>query len=311
MNQHVKRVLVTGAGGFIGSHLCKTLLEKGYAVVGLHLEEKDSIIHLKNHEKFSAVQGDITNTAQIQNIFKTHRPQGVFHTAAKLPGESERDPDDFFDINAKGTLNILEACRKYGVRDIVYSSTMSVYGKEMKYLPVDEKHPTSPYDFYSLSKLQGEEACHLYSQVFGLNAIILRYSGVYGLGKTIGAVPTFFRKALKNEVLEVLGNTSWDIVHVQDVVEANILAFEKAKVMHDTLINIGSGEEIGTRELADMVVALTHSASTIQSLHSSVFTFRFFYDIQRAKELLDFTPKTIVKGLKKYYQELQKYNSSK
>ena len=237
-------------------------------------------------------------------------PQGVFHSAALLSGRAEQTPQDFFHVNVIGTLNVLEVCRTYGVRDIVYSSTMGVYGREMKYLPVDEKHPTAPYDFYSLSKLQGEEVCRLYNQAFNLNAIILRYSGVYGLRKPVGAVVTFFQKALDHEMLEISEGISWDIVHVWDVVEANIRAYENAENLRSAVFNIGSGEEISTGRLVEKIVALTRSQSVIQEKHSPSPSFRLYYDISLAKKLLDFTPRTIEQGLETYLEELQKQCAS-
>lgn len=294
-----KKVLVTGAAGFIGSHISETLLSRGYEVVGLYVDIEPRI----KQEGFYAVRADITNGQEVKDAFAVHRPEAVFHTAAKLP-EGEQEPSQLFDVNVKGTLNILEACLRYGVEDVVYSSSMSVYGNEACFLPVDEKHPTAPYDHYSLSKLQGEEACEVYVQRHNLNIVILRYAGVYGPGRNNGVVFTFLQQALKNKTIEIHENTSWDIVYVKDVALANALALEKARLLRGEIINIGSGEEISVQRLAEEVVELAHSKSQIQFRGSSSLARRFFYDISKMKKTLNFAPRSPHEGLREYLKEI-------
>lgn len=276
------KVLITGANGFIGSSLVGQLKSEGYEVVEF--------------------KGDITVKEQVEDFFQAHPVEGIFHVAALLPGKELR-PADFLDVNVKGTLHILEACLRHGIKKIVYSSSMSVYGHSIQYLPVDEKHPTSPYDFYSLSKLQGEEVCRLYARNHGLHIAILRYSGVYGPRKKDGAVATFFQKASENKSLEITGDTRWDIVYVKDVARANLLAMQKLDSVREMIVNIGSGEETSVRSLAEKIVQITGSKSSIQTKESEGNEFRFVYDMKTAKELLNFTPLGVEEGLRAYYDD--------
>lgn len=273
-----KKVLVTGANGFIGSNLCKSLTQGGYHVVDLG-------------------KTDIRDFKEISKILKKHKPYGVFHMAAILPSGENRV---FFDVNVKGTFNLLEACRLSGVRKFIYSSSMSVYGKDIKYLPVDEKHPINPYDFYSLTKFLGEELVKLYN----FDSVILRYSGVYGPGKEQGAVANFIRNAKLNKPLKILNNISWDIIYVKDVVEANIKAFEKADKLRFEIINIGSGKEINIKDLAEKIIEITGSKSKIISNKTSP-CLHFYFNINKAKKLLNFKPQSYDTSLKANIAEIE------
>lgn len=267
-----KRILVTGAKGFIGSGLCGALREKGYEVVGIDKED-----------------ADIADFENVLKIFKKEKPEAVFHTAAVLPDRKNKF-SLFFRVNVLGTLNILEACRLAGVKNFVYSSSMSVYGKDIKYLPVDEKHPTNPSDFYGLSKKMGEELVEFYAKQKRLSAIILRYSGVFGPGKKQGAVANFVENAALNKPLKIIENISWDIVYVGDIIKASIKALEIANGRRFEIINIGSGKEIDVKALAEKIIKITGSKSKIIMPNKSLPCFRFYFNINKAKRLLKFKP---------------------
>ena len=264
-----KKVLVTGADGFIGSYLYDALDKKGYNVVDLG-------------------KVDIRDFKKILRIFKKEKPYAVFHLAALLPpGENKT----LFDVNVKGTFNLVEACRLQRVKRFIYSSSMNVYG-DAKYLPVDEKHPINPYDFYGLSKWLGEELVKFYTKQYDLTGVVLRYSGVYGLGKDQGAVANFIKNAKLNKPLRILNNINWDIIYVKDVVEANIKAFEKLNKIKFEVINIGTGKEINIKDLAEKIIKITESKSKIifnKNKKSSV-PWHFYFNINKAKRLLKFKP---------------------
>lgn len=301
-----KVVLVTGATGFIGSHLCDALLEKGYKVVGLAHGDEERIKHLKKNKAFKIVRGDITDFKKIFKIFKKYKFTGIFHTAGVIPlGREPENPFPFFEVNVKGTLNLLEACRLLNIKKFIYSSSMSVYGEEIKYLPVDEKHPVNPSNFYGLSKWQGEEFSKLYARNYDLNVITLRYVGVYGPRREEGVVATFAKNAISNKPLKILSDTSWDIIHVRDVVKANIRAFEKAAELKKEVINIGSGEEINVKDLAKRIIEISGSKSKLKFNKVLPF-FRFYFNINKAKKLLGFKPLSPAKGLTQYIQEIKK-----
>lgn len=277
-NSKKKKVLVTGANGFIGFHLCKSLAQEGYHVVDLG-------------------KTDIRDFKEILRALKKHKPYGVFHLAALLPPGTN---SAFFDVNVKGTFNLLEACRLCNVKKFIYSSSMNVYGKDIKYLPVDEKHPINPYNFYGLTKFLGEELVKLYN----FDSVILRYSGVYGPGKEQGAVANFIRNAKLNKPLKILNNINWDIVYIKDVVQANIRAFEKADKIKFEIINIGAGKEINIRDLAEKIIRITGSKSKIISNKTSP-CFRFYFNINKANKLLNFKPQSYDTSLKANIAEIE------
>lgn len=306
MKSPEKKVLVTGATGFIGSHLCDALIERGYRVIGLSYGDEKNIEHLKKNRKFKIVRGDITDFKEVSKILKNYKPEGIFHTAGVIPlGRKLANPFSFFEVNVKGTLNLLEACRLENIKRFIYSSSMSVYGEEIKYLPVDEKHPINPSNFYGLSKWQGEEFSTLYARKYNLKVIILRYVGVYGPRREEGVVATFTKNALSNKPLKILSNTSWDIIYVKDVVRANIRAFEKANKLKFQAINIGSGKAINIKDLAKRIIKITGSKSKIKFNKVLPF-FRFYFKVAKAKKLLGFKPLPPDKGLFQYIQEIKK-----
>ena len=290
MSNLKKKVLVIGANGFIGSHLCDALNKKGYQVIGLYY----------NSGKRNT---DIRDFKSILKILKKHKPEAVFHTAAVLPGRKD-NPFLFFEVNTKGTFNLLEACRLQGVKKFIYSSTMSVYGKDIEYLPIDEKHPTNVSDFYGLTKFLGEELVRFYAKNHNLNAIVLRYSGVYGPGKEQGAVANFIRNAKQNKPLKISNNICWDIIYIKDVVEANIKALEKADKLKFEIINIGSGKEININNLAEKIIKITGSKSNIV-FNKSLPCFHFYFNINKAKKLLKFKPCSYDTSLKANITEIE------
>jgi UDP-glucose 4-epimerase len=297
-------ILVTGATGFIGSHLCRKLVETGHQVVGLsRFRRIDKVRALLPHKEFQLEMGDIRDTEMLHNIIKTRRIKTIFHLAAQLPDDSAHD-DRFlcFDTNARGTLNILDAAHANGVEEFIYASTMSVYSEPPRYLPVDENHPIEPSTTYGVAKLVGELCCNLYSTA--MNIVVLRYSGAYGPGeKESNAIPTFIKQALSSRQITIYGDGTQtsDFVHVDDIVQGTLLAWKKSK---PGVYNIGSGQEISVRELAERIIRLTNSKSEV------VFTdrdcerpFRFCLDIAKARKILGYSPRPLDEGLHMYLKE--------
>lgn len=295
-------VLVTGATGFVGSHLCKSLMESGLMVYGTYLNGKP----VRKHKNFKAVKLDITDEESVMKSVKNIKPVAIFHTAAYLPNPNTT-AESFFSNNVKGTFNLLEACRVSNVSTFIQSSSMSVYGTDISYLPVDEKHPLNTYDFYSLSKKLSDDLCLFYAKNHNLNAVVLRYSGVFGPGKESGAVYSFFKNALVEKPLTIGTNINWDIVDVEDVVRANFISFKKADKLRGQMINIGSGKEINILDLAKKIIKLTKSKSKIEI--ATLFKkkpYRFYYNIGKARRLLGFKPGNLDASLKNYMKFLQK-----
>jgi len=297
-------VLVTGATGFIGSHLCKELIQKGHQVFALSRSGRtDNVAPLLPYPEFHLQTGDVRDNDMMHNIVKHHRIKAVFHLAARLPRDSDFDnPFLCFDTNARGTLSVLNAAYLNNVDKLVYASTMSVYAEPPQYLPVDESHPAQPSTIYSSAKLTGEFYCNLYSRA--VHTVVLRYSGAYGQGeRESNAIPTFINQALNDRPLTIDGDGTQtsDFVHIDDVVQGTILAWESNKA---GVYNIGSGEETSVGELAQLFIKLTNSRSeVVPAKRDAERPFRFFLDITRAKKDLGYSPRPLNEGLSTYLKE--------
>jgi len=300
-------ILITGATGFIGSHLCKALTRKGYNVFGISLSKENQRINkLLKEKNFHLQKGDILQIEPIEKIIRDNNIKVIFHLAARLPGDDDLDnPSLISDVNIKGTLNLLKSAYLNGVDKFIYVSTMSVYSEPPEYLPVDENHPTKPSTIYGISKLAGELYCGAYSEKMKIT--VLRYGGVYGIGQDEHyAAYRFVNQALNNEPIMIYGDGSQtsDFTYIEDLIQGTVLAMEKNST---GIYNIGSGEETSIRKLAEEIINLTKSDSKI------IFTdkktnrpFRFFLNIEKARKRFGYSPSSFEKGLSRYIFEFNK-----
>ena len=146
------KIIITGASGFVGSHLCERLVKLGHNVVGIAGKNRRDSRYLEKSKNFRLIKCDITNTKKIYKVFSGNRDaKAVFHLAALRSGD-ESSPMEWLKTNTEGTASVLYAANKCGIKSIIYASTMNVYGK-VRYLPVNEKHPAEPKNFYVICKL--------------------------------------------------------------------------------------------------------------------------------------------------------------
>ena len=212
--------MVTGGAGFIGSSLCKTLLEQGAKVTAfdnLYSGKIDLIKDLMD-KGLNFVQGDIRDPEEIEKATKNCKV--IFHLAAQtsVPFSMENPKEDS-EINVIGTLNVLEATRKAGAK-MVFASSCAVYGNPEK-RPTPETYPTHPIAFYGLTKLLGENYCRFYQETYGSEVVMFRIFNVYG-PNCHGAIYDFLNKLRKTpDKLEILGTgkQSRDFVYVSDMVD--------------------------------------------------------------------------------------------
>lgn len=298
-------LLVTGATGFIGSHLCRELVRQGHNVFALsRTGRKRNIAALMRHKEFHLIKGDVQDAGMMQTLVKENRIKAIFHLAAQLPGEtSNEDPFAILDTNARGTLNILNTAAKNDVANFLYASTMSVYAEPPRYLPVDEEHPVQPTTVYGVGKLTGELLCNTYANATKI--MILRYGGAYGRGeRESDAVQTFIKQAKQNKPITIYGDgkQTTDFVRVEDVVAGTLLAWEKGK---PGIYNIGSGEETSIKKLAEEIIKITKSKSEIKLTDIATDRpFRFYLDIKKAKKDLGYSPRPLAEGLRDYLKKL-------
>jgi UDP-glucose 4-epimerase len=299
------KVLVTGAGGFVGAQVTAASVRAGHAVTALF--RRAGSAPSASSEGASVAYCDLSDREATSALFHSLRPQAVLHTAARIPTRAGEDAYHFFDDNVRATLNLLYASKPAAVEHVVFSSSMSVYGNPT-YLPVDERHPTVPASAYGISKLEGEMYARLCAEEGGPRVSVLRYSGVFGPGQRSGAIPTFLARCARNEALTLHagGRPSSDYVWVKDVARANLLALECAGRDPFAVYNIGGGVEVTVAELAELIRALSGSRSEIhRSEAGSARDFRFAYDVSQAREGMGFVATTLDGALREWLAEMQ------
>ena len=258
MRGAMNKSLVTGAAGFIGSHLVEELLKIGHQVVAVDNEYANNDQFYWN-DKAINVNGDITDYKFMKNVF-THTDY-VFHCAAESRiGTSIENPIRAVDINVKGTCTVLQCARENGVKKVMYSSTSSGYG--MNPSPNIETQPDDCLNPYSVSKIAGEKVCKMYTDLFDLPTVIFRYFNVYGeraprKGQYAPVIGIFQRQKEAGESLTIVGDGEQrrDFVHVKDVARANIMAAisNAEPEAYGQVYNIGSGKNYSVNEIASFI----------------------------------------------------------
>ena len=249
------KLLVTGGAGFIGSHLVDKLIDLGHIVTCIDDQSSTCNEEFYWNDKAYNVKASISQYKLLKNCMK--RVDYVFHLAAHSRIQPALlNPLECIDVNVLGTANVLQAARECGVKKVIYSSTSSSYGLKNE-PPLVETMPTDCLNPYSVSKVAGEELCRMYSELFGLDTITLRYFNVYGdrqplKGAYAPVVGLFQEQKKSGESLTIVGDGKQrrDFTHVDDVVDANI------KCMNDVsneIINIGTGVNYSVQELANII----------------------------------------------------------
>jgi nucleoside-diphosphate-sugar epimerase len=293
------KLLITGATGFVGSNVVETALQNNHEVIGLTRSGKlENLTHLSG-KNLILENVDLNNYGSVVEVIKKHSPDVILHVAAVHPPKPLDSPYECFDSNVKGTVNLLEAARNNNIKKFVYMSSMSVYGNAQK-LPVDENHPINPTTFYGCSKLAAELYCKLYSDTYGFKMVILRCSGIYGHHRKWGAVTNFVKNVINNIPPKVNSDISWDIVYVKDIADAFMSAAQQIDNMKFEIINIGSGTEVNIKDLVKMIISLDNSKIEPEFNITSLNSFRFYFNIEKAKRLLNFQPTPLEKGLSEY-----------
>ena len=253
------RVLVTGAAGFIGSHICDLALHEGHDVVALDdlsTGQERNLASAASNPAFRFVRADIRDLGQIQPHFEG--VAWVLHLAGRsdiVP--SIEQPTEYFDVNVKGTLNVLEAAKHHGVKRFVYTASSSCYGIAKQY-PTPETAPVQPEYPYALTKAMGEELAMHWAKVYQLPALSLRLFNVYGpRSRTNGAYGAvfgvFLAQMLKGLPVTVVGDGSQtrDFTFVTDVARAFLAAARSS--LTGEIFNVGSGGHYSINRLVDLL----------------------------------------------------------
>jgi UDP-glucose 4-epimerase len=265
MNVQGKRLVVVGGAGLIGSHTVDRLLAEDVREIVIY----DNMVRGSRENlakalqdprvKFYDVGGDIMQTDILQSAFEG--ADGVFHLAALWLLQCHEYPRSAFDVNVRGTFNVLEACVAKGVKRLVYSSSASVYGDAVRE-PMDEDHPFNNKNFYGATKIAGEAMLRAYHHRYGLSCVGLRYMNVYGPrqdyhGAYIAVIMKMLDAIDKGESPTILGDGSeaFDFVAAEDCGLANVCAMNANTA--DTFYNVGTGKRTSLKELAELLLEIT------------------------------------------------------
>ncbi|MGI5911907.1 MAG: NAD-dependent epimerase/dehydratase family protein [Syntrophomonadaceae bacterium] len=249
--------MITGGAGFIGSHLSDYLLRNGHNVIivdDLSTGNKKNINPLAQFYEFNI------NDDQVKQIFQKENPDYIYHYAAQVNvGRSQEEP--LFDANSNiiGTIKVLNYAVKYKVKKLIFASSAAIYGNPL-YLPLNEKHPTSPISFYGLSKSVAERYIKLFGHSFGLKYTILRFANVYGSRQQVaadgGVIAQFVSRYIKGEspIIYGDGEQTRDFINVDDVVEASYRALYLGD---NEVLNVSTGEAVSINKLCQVLEGIS------------------------------------------------------
>ncbi|MDP3396795.1 MAG: NAD-dependent epimerase/dehydratase family protein [Methanoregula sp.] len=301
----IKKILVTGATGFIGRHLVSRLLSEGY-LVGALVRPAPAPQKTGRAEGVSYLPGDIRNYDELRTAFSAFQPDAVIHLVTYYAVMHQADEIGvMLDTNVKGTINLLEAAKESGcVRLFINTSSCAVY--EEKPQRIREDDTIRPQNLYAMTKLQAEEACSYYADAFKLPCVTLRLFPPYGPGDhERRLIPYVIGSILKQTPPNLTtGKQEWDFVYVDDIVEAYLAVLKSYPFMDKhAFFNIGTGEAISIRSVVEKIRGDLSSDMDLpwgSVAHRSNEVWHNSADITKAQTVLHWSPNTgIDEGIKK------------
>lgn len=312
------KTLVTGGAGFIGSHLCESLIARDEQVICIDnfdtyydpKRKRSNIKALLGQPGFTLIEADVRDSKEIARIFKNYRPERVAHLAA-LPGvrASVERARDYVDVNLNGTISVMDAARMIGVENFVLASTSSVYGSA-DVVPFKEEQITNkPLAPYPASKKGAEVMAYAYHNMFGMNITVLRLFTAYGPRVRPDMMSYIvINNIVKGEEITLFDNVEMkrDWTYIDDVCTGVVFAIEKP--LGYEIINIGRGEPVKLRDFIKIIEELVGKPAKIKILPTPASEPRItFANINKAKQLLGYRPQTSIReGLAKTWKWYQK-----
>jgi UDP-N-acetylglucosamine/UDP-N-acetyl-alpha-D-glucosaminouronate 4-epimerase len=268
----MESVLVTGGAGFIGSNITEALLANGYRVVvldDLSTGKMANILDLSGSDNLKFIKGSILESGLVRSIIKSENISLISHQAAiSSVSKSITDPVKTMETNVAGTTSLFHIAAEYGCRRIVFASSSSIYGDAPE-LPKRETMAPCPKSPYAMSKAAKEMLGSVFSGLYGMETIGLRYFNVYGKRQDpasdyAAVIPKFITKALKNEPIPIEGDggQTRDFIYVDDVVNANLKALTGDRISGN-IFNVANGEQTSILELATTILEITGSKSEV------------------------------------------------
>ena len=311
-----KKILVTGGAGFIGSYICKRLLNDDAEVVVLDNLSTGKIDNLKEiKDRITVIKGDIRNIKDV--MMATENCEVVVHEGFPYGAHTREVDTQFVDSGAVGTYNVLMASLEYDVKKVIYASSVAVYGQQ-KYLPIDEDHPKDPFLPYGATKYVGELYCSTFYKVYGLNTVSLRYFNVYGpkYATFDHSAMIYFLEGIIKDIPPLIygdGTQVRDYTYIDDAVEGTMLAIKKEVAGKGDVFNIGAGKGAQIIDLARKIIKI--SGKDFEPIFARLDKYRYIKrglpygvtkkinggyvdtrnyiaDISKAEKMLGYTPRT-------------------
>lgn len=310
-------ILITGGAGFVGSHLCEKYVSDGETVYCLDSFENGdlrNVYGLITRKNFKLVRGSIQDSDLLEKIMP--HADIIIHLAAQIHVErSIIEPRLTYEVNVLGTLNVLEAARRYDVQKIIHTSTSEVYGSAQS-VPMNEDHPLCAPHPYGASKIASDRLCNAYIQTYGMNICIARPFNTFGPKQRDhgygGAISIFTKRVLGGQPPIVYGDGSQtrDYMYVSDLVRAYDLVLKSKRSLKE-VINFGTGKDIRILDLANRIVELCGGKGKIKPVHVAARPgeiHKMVADYSKAKKLLGWKPKcTLEKGLRDFVEWYRNY----
>ncbi len=302
----MKRILVTGAAGFIGSHVVETLLARGDRVAALDefndyyepaLKRANVAEALKNPQ-YTLYEADIRDEAKVREIFEREKPEVVVHLAARAGVRpSLKDPNLYHTVNVIGSQHILDACREYKPSHLVFASSSSVYGASVD-VPFSEDNPVAtPISPYAATKRMNELMAHVYSHVYGLHVTMLRFFTVYGPRQRPDmAIRRFTQLIDEGKPIPMFGDgsTRRDYTFITDIIAGVIAAIDRP--FRYEIFNLGGHETTSLRELITLISDALGKPACIETLPNQPGDVTITYaDVAKAHRLLDYAPQVPIR----------------
>ena len=320
MPNHDSRILVTGAAGFIGMHLCKSLMEDGFHVFGIdNLNDyydpnlkQARLDQLTTYENFTFSKSDIDDMGALDDIFQSFNPKKVVNLAAQAGVRySLENPHAYIQANVVGFMNILECCRHHEVQGLIYASSSSVYGGNKKYPFSVEDRVDQPISIYAATKKSNELMAHTYSHLYGLNTTGLRFFTVYGpWGRPDMAMYIFASKISAGKPMPVFnhGRMQRDFTYIDDIIQGVRAALENNYSCE--MFNLGNNR---SEDLLEMIRIIEENIGKkadmdLQGMQPGDVE-KTFADIDHSRDMLGYQPTTSISaGIPRFIDWFREYN---
>ena len=306
------KILITGAAGFIGSHLAEALTARGDRVTGLDnfndyydpAIKRANVAGLLKGDRFRLVEGDIRDTELLPRLFAEDAPDAVVHLAAMAGVRpSLEDPRTYFDVNVNGTLNVLECARRFGKPRLLFASSSSVYGGNEKVPFHEEDDVSRPVSPYAASKRAGEIMCYTFHHLYGLRIHCLRFFTVYGpRQRPEMAIHKFTRHLLDGREITLFGDGSSrrDYTYIDDILDGVVKSLDRCEGYR--IYNLGESRTVSLSDLMARLEEVTGKRARIRRLPDQPGDVPLTYaDIRRAREELGYAPSVpLEEGLRRF-----------